>query len=160
MVALTPSRACVPTFSSDCVSESVLAVGSLEGGVTEAPGGGFTPLAKPCSAALVALKAMAAVMAWVSAAFCSAASLSLPGAGLEGALSVFRAAAFGPEPDACRAGLLSLGTLGLVGIADPVAEWKDEMGAAREQVACPSGGTDVQVRSASAAVRTQPREWR
>jgi hypothetical protein len=81
-----------------------------------APAGGFTPLSKPCSLAFVALNGIAAAMSCVCCAFASATSPLASGGVEDGELSVFRAAALGPESPALVA-LLAV-AFGLVGICD------------------------------------------
>ena len=53
MVALTPSSATVPVLPEKFCSDSVLPVGSLEGGLTLAPTGGVGAFASPYSSGLV-----------------------------------------------------------------------------------------------------------
>ena len=118
-MALRPSGACVPTLSSVSFSESVLPVGKREGAATVAPAGGLTPFSTPCSLALLTLKGIADVIDCVCCARRSAASVVATWGVEDGALSVLRAAAFGPVSPAAlapaRLGLLSV-ALGLVGM--------------------------------------------
>ncbi|MDQ0017420.1 hypothetical protein J2W23_005833 [Variovorax boronicumulans] len=95
IVALSPSRAAAPVLSEGLRSESVLAPGSRDGGVTVTPAGVACALSWPYSSGLLLLAGMPLASAWVSMAFCAGAS-PLPafaGAGLAGPLSVLRAAA-------------------------------------------------------------------
>ena len=92
-VGFWPGAAGAPVLSERLPSASVLAPTRSDGGCTWAPSGGATALSRPCSAALFALKGIAATVASVSAACWEGRSPVLDFGAFDAALSEARAAA-------------------------------------------------------------------